>query len=153
MSPSISPIDFASLMAPVCLALLGEPQEKHRGGMEWRYGARGSLRVEDDRGVFHDHETDQKGGTLKFIECRGGMDKPRAQAWMRDQRIITDQPKPASKRIVATYDYTNTNGDLSTFDRGRSRSCAAWRRTRGKWCQRTISSRSAGPMSSSPRTR
>ena len=112
MSSSTSPIDFASLMAPVCLALLGEPQEKHRGGMQWRYGTHGSLRVEIDKGVFEDHETGQKGGTLKIIECRGGMDRPRAMAWMRDQRIIADQPKPASKRIVATYDYTNANGDL-----------------------------------------
>ena len=109
---STSPIDFASLMAPVCLALLGEPQEKHRGGMQWRYGTHGSLRVEIDKGVFEDHETGQKGGTLKIIECRGGMDKPRAMAWMRDQRIIADQPKPASKRIVVTYDYTNANRDL-----------------------------------------
>ena len=112
MSSSTSPIDFASLMAPVCLALLGEPQEKHRGGMQWRYGTHGSLRVEIDKGVFEDHETGQKGGTLKIIECRGGMDKSRAMAWMRDQRIIADQPKPASRRIVATYDYTNANGDL-----------------------------------------
>jgi hypothetical protein len=79
MSSSTSPIDFATLMAPVCLALLGEPQEKHRGGMQWRYGTHGSLRVEIDKGVFEDHETGQKGGTLKIIECRGGMDKPRAK--------------------------------------------------------------------------
>lgn len=108
-----TPVDFARLMAPVCLALLGEPNEKHRGGMQWRYGARGSLRVEIDEGVFEDHEDGTKGGTLKLLLYRGGMAKPRALAWMRDKRIIEDQPTTNGKPgIIATYDYLTASGEL-----------------------------------------
>jgi putative DNA primase/helicase len=114
MSSSTS-IDFARLMGPVCLALLGEPQEKRRGGQEWRYRTRGSLRVMIDEGVFQDHEagSDAKGGTLKLLHHVGGMDKPAALAWMRDKKIIEDQPKPQGKRqIVAIYDYLEAGGNL-----------------------------------------
>jgi hypothetical protein len=108
-------IDFAPLMGPVCLALLGEPAEKHHAGMEWRYGTRGSLSVRIDKGTFFDNECGVGGGTLKLLEHRTGMEKSGALEWMRERKIIEDQPKPADKskpRIVATYDYTDATGEL-----------------------------------------
>lgn len=105
--------DFARLMEPVALKLLGEPQDRHHGGQEWRYGSRGSLSVRIDNGTFYDNEAGIGGGTLKLIEHRGGMDKAGALAWMRDNKLIEDQPQQATKpRIVATYDYTDAAGEL-----------------------------------------
>lgn len=105
--------DFARLMGPVALALLGEPNEKHHGGMEWRYGSRGSLCIRVDKGTFFNNETGSGGGTLGFIQGEMKVDKAGALAWMRDHKLIeATGPKP-KPRMVATYDYRDAAGALA----------------------------------------
>lgn len=105
--------DFARLLGPVVRELLGEPQEKRRGGQEWRYGTHGSLKVEIDQGVWHDHEANIGGGTLKLLEHRAGLDKPAALDWLRERKLIEDRNRPTVRpRIVATYDYASADGEL-----------------------------------------
>ncbi len=114
MSVSTS-TNFARLMGPVCIALLGEPPEKHHAGLEWRYGTRGSLSIRIDKGTFYDNEAGISGGTLQLIEHHSGMDKARSLAWMCDKKLIEELPQPTTKskpQIVATYDYTNADGEL-----------------------------------------
>ena len=62
--------------------------------MQWRDGTHGSLRVEIDKGVFEDHETGQKGGTLKIIECRGGMDKHAPWLGCATSELSPTSPSP-----------------------------------------------------------
>ena len=42
--------DFAQLMPDVARALLGEPNPKLTKGDRWRYGNKGSLNIDIDRG-------------------------------------------------------------------------------------------------------
>ena len=43
MTPARAPLDFAALMCPVALALLGEPNARLSNARELRYGRHGSL--------------------------------------------------------------------------------------------------------------
>ncbi len=105
--------EFARLMEPVALKLLGEPQGRHHGGQEWRYGTRGSLSIRIDSGTFYDNEAGKGGGTLDLIQHRGGVDKAGALAWMRENKFIEDRPQQTIKpKIVSTYDYTDAGGVL-----------------------------------------
>lgn len=105
--------DFARLMGPVALALLGEPPEKHHDGLEWRYGTRGSLCIRVDKGTYYDNEAGVGGGTLDLLQRRGNLDKPGALEWMRDRKLIeATGPKP-KPRIVAAYDYRDAAGALA----------------------------------------
>jgi hypothetical protein len=60
-------IDFAVLMEPVAQRLLGEPKEKHRGDLEWRYGSNGSLKIDVAKGTWSDFEANEGGGVLALI--------------------------------------------------------------------------------------
>ena len=106
--------DFARLMEAVALELLGQPQERHHGGQEWRYGARGSLSVRIDKGTWFDNEAGAGGGILILIRREhAGMDKDGALAWMRSRKLLEDRPRPTGKpRIVATYDYADAAGQV-----------------------------------------
>jgi hypothetical protein len=109
-----APVDFGRLLGPVARELLGEPTEKHRGGQEWRYGTRGSLKIDLGKGVWRDHEANVGGGTLDLLKHRAGFEKPAALAWLRDHKLIEDRPKPGAKkpREVAAYDYRDEDGAL-----------------------------------------
>jgi putative DNA primase/helicase len=105
--------DFAKLMGPVATQLLGLPAERHRGGVEWRYGARGSLSIRIDKGTFYDNEAGKGGGTLDLIQREHvGMDRAGAIAWMVEHKLIPEQKPAAKSRIVATYDYVDVDGKL-----------------------------------------
>jgi hypothetical protein len=117
------PIDFAALMEPVALRLLGEPTEKHRGGLEWRYGTHGSLKIESDKGTFYDFEANVGGGVLDLIALKTGsegMDWLRIEGFLDDvsvraTRLAKPKPKPVAQQpgtVVATYDYVDERGDL-----------------------------------------
>ncbi len=103
--------DLGRKMEPVALALLGEPQEKHHDGQEWRYGTRGSLSIRIDKGTFYDNEAGVGGGTLDLIQSRASLDKAGALQWLRDRKLIEDrEPTKTKARIVANYDYRDETG-------------------------------------------
>jgi hypothetical protein len=96
-------IDFDSLMEPVALRLLGEPNQKH--GNEWRYGSRGSLAIDIKKGTWFDHEANKGGGVFDLIR-REGHEQP--AAWLRHEGLMAGQPilvHRAEPKIVAVYDY------------------------------------------------
>jgi putative DNA primase/helicase len=80
--------DYAILMGEVARELLGEPTTKHQGGLEWRYGTRGSLSIDVRKGTYFDHEAAQGGGVLDLIIREIGGDCSDAMKWLNDNRII-----------------------------------------------------------------
>lgn len=107
-----APHEYAGCMPQVATLLLGEPTE--RKAKELRYGARGSLSIDLESGVWHDHEANAGGGVLALIERETGNVGRAAVAWMEENGIVTandNMPAP-HKRIVATYDYVDADGVL-----------------------------------------
>jgi hypothetical protein len=91
-------IDFAELMEAVALWLLGEPKQKFRGRREWRYGTRGSLKIDIDRGTWTDFEAGTGGGVLDFISREIGGGRADAMSWLRREGLTHDarpvRPRP-----------------------------------------------------------
>ena len=103
--------DVASLVEPVARALLGEPNQSLSKGGELRFGSNGSLRVSlqgAHRGTWRDHEANVGGGVLDLIVHKRGGDRQDAAEWLRQNF----EARQTAGRIVATYPYTDTNGEL-----------------------------------------
>jgi hypothetical protein len=79
---------IAMLMGEVAHKLLGEPTNKHQGGLEWRYGTRGSLSIDLRKNAYFDHEAGQGGGVLDLIVREIGGGHRDALKWLNDKGII-----------------------------------------------------------------
>jgi hypothetical protein len=114
-----SPRDFASLMEPVARELLGEPNESASSERELRYGKRGSLSINLEKGTWIDHETGEGGGVLDLVTRETGRKDKARLDWL-DEHGYGEGYKPnggsrpaRSKRdagaglgkIVATFPY------------------------------------------------
>lgn len=109
--------DFVDLMDPVARRLLGAPNPHLSSKDEWRYGSRGSLSVKvggPHKGTWNDHETATGGGVLDLVIREKGGDRKSAADWLRQEFGLADErPEPTrDRRPVATYPYTDENGDL-----------------------------------------
>lgn len=109
-------IDWAALIAPVVEKVRGAPSLK--GKAEWRWGRRQSFCVVLSKGVFHNMETDERGGVLKFLEIELGL-KTRADQmkWLSDNGFIEQGERPTSgpfqnQEPAKTYDYVDERGTL-----------------------------------------
>ena len=79
-------IDFAALMEPVALKLLGEPNAKlSNPPRDMRFGSRGSMAVDYEGGKWFDHETQIGGGVLDLIARETGQKQGRG-AGMAQER-------------------------------------------------------------------
>ncbi len=120
--------DYSVLMGQVAQRLLGQPSTKHKCGLEWRYGTRGSLSIDLRKGVYFDHETGQGGGVLELIVREIGGDRSGADKWLVDNSFhaagaISNRPEPdrhrtstksngiGGRRITATYKYVDETGN------------------------------------------
>lgn len=119
------PIDFAALMEPVALKLLGEPNTRlSTPPRVIRFGTRGSLAVDTEEGKWFDHEKQIGGGVLDLISHKTGRNRGEALAWLKRERIYSSETRPSAAQpckpatasrpshIVATYDYVDENGEL-----------------------------------------
>jgi RecA-family ATPase len=111
-------IDFARLMRPVALYLLGRPNERLSSRETFRYGTHGSLAVEiagDKAGTFFDHENCIGGGLLDLVRYKTGVVNGAGIEWLRDHNFLPkrDNSKPPQRRQIAVYDYVTPKGDLS----------------------------------------
>ena len=59
-------MSLKDLMAPVATDLLGKPTSKNGG--DWRYGKKGSLSVDVNKGVFYDYESGEGGGVIALVQ-------------------------------------------------------------------------------------
>ena len=74
--------DLAAAMPAVARALLGEPVAGLSTAKEWRYGRRGSLAVNVERGLWRDHEAGTGGGVVALIRRERGGDTADALQWL-----------------------------------------------------------------------
>jgi putative DNA primase/helicase len=81
-----------------------------------RWGTHGSMALDVARGVFYDHEG---GGARWFLHRHRSLDEMAIDEWLTARHYISVDGRRhngrvhASKRkIVATYDYTDTDGTL-----------------------------------------
>jgi hypothetical protein len=118
-------IDFAALMQPVALHLLGEPNSRlSKPPADIRFGTNGSVSINSETGQFFDHEAKIGGGVLDLIKHKNGCDHASAVQWLRREGFLNGArlaplalPKPIlatqpAPKVVATYDYTDEMGAL-----------------------------------------
>ncbi len=109
---------FTPHMEAVAKHLLGEHNRALSSKTEMRFGTRGSLSIDLEKGAWFDNEAGEGGGVLKLVERETGLKNGRALGFLKDNlgiEIESDRPllKPAApKRIVATYDYFDEDGEL-----------------------------------------
>jgi virulence-associated protein E len=108
---------LADLIGPVARELLGEPNLKLSTSKELRYGARGSLSIDLEKGTWFDFETNKGGGVLDLIE-RETKGNPREWLRSRGYRVSDGPPrrKPASstpaRKIDKLFDYPDADSTL-----------------------------------------
>jgi len=81
--------DLAYLMDAVARRLLGAPNEPLSSERELRYGSKGSLSIDLNKGTYYDWEHKQGGGVLEFIKRYGNADP---FAWLRKEGLLPDRP-------------------------------------------------------------
>ena len=117
-TPAVEPdrIDPAQHVKSVAQELLGDFNPALSTKTEWRYGARGSLSVDLERGTFYDHEQGHGGGVLDLIVRERGGTRHEAAKWLEGRESVPIPSRPATPakaslgRIVATYHYHDEAG-------------------------------------------
>ncbi len=131
---------FASAIGPVADRLLGERNNRLSTDSEIRYGKHGSMSVDLPTGTYYDHEAKQGGGVLDLISRELHVDHKKALDWLRDQHLIDEPSKtngaapPERKREIASYDYTDEDGNLIfQVVRYEPKTFVQRRKERGRW--------------------
>src|SRR5262245_43639267 len=109
---------FAALMEPVARFLLGEPNARMSSAHELRYGTRGSLSIDLQKGTWFDNEAGLGGGLLDLITRETKLEGKARFEWLHEHgfdvegdRVVNGHGKHRGK-IVATYDYGDETGKL-----------------------------------------
>lgn len=114
-----SDVDFPSLMEPVVRRLLGEPNAQLSKAAELRFGSHGSLSVDLEKGVWHDHETGAGGGVLDLIVHKGeALDREGAARWLKQEGFVAQAvaPTPASNPEGAARKLAQIRADFRSGD-------------------------------------
>ena len=105
---------LADLMEPVAREILGEPNIGLSSKRELRWGSRGSISVDLEKGVWMDHEAGEGGGVFDMLARWEGVSGSDAWEWMERKGIWEEKKKSSNVvklgNIVATYDYTDEAG-------------------------------------------
>jgi len=115
------PDPFAEHMSTVARALFGDPNALHSKPGKPRWGNKGSLAVDEKRGIWFDHENGKGGGVLELIEREKKLSGAEAVEWLQSIGCGVDKPKmngtqpaPGTRRkIIETYDYIDLDGTLA----------------------------------------
>jgi putative DNA primase/helicase len=89
---------------------------------EWRWGSHGSLSVSLEKNCWFDHEANEGGDTIRFVERELGLSKEDAITWLLDSQShsgpASTAGRPSARRapplgcVVATYNYVSESGTL-----------------------------------------
>jgi hypothetical protein len=117
------PDKFRDCLAAVATHFLGKPNRQLSRGSELRWGTHGSMVVDVKKGVWHDKERDEGGGTLDFVMRETGLTtRAEAARWLEDHGFIrSDEPrsKPNGKGPTGTptekYHYVNLDGECPFY--------------------------------------
>ena len=99
---------FGPLLTHVATELLGEPDQTANAGATLRWGARGSLKLDTKKGVWHDKEANEGGGVLDLVMRERSCDKAGALEWMESKGFI----EPAERKQPERYRYHDANGGV-----------------------------------------
>ena len=81
--------ELATLMEPTARLLLGDPNPRLSTPRELRWGRKGSLSVNVDRGIWRDHSTEAGGGVLALIAQETGAATPaECLQWLRNAGLL-----------------------------------------------------------------
>lgn len=109
---------FSMHIDTVARGLLGEPNKHLSSAEELRFGAHGSMSVDLTKGTWFDHAAGKGGGVLDLVTREKGLALGPAVKFLQDELgldIQTDRapvPARAPKKIVATYDYIDEDGEV-----------------------------------------
>lgn len=95
---------LAGAAESLALALLGEPNRSLSNRSTWRFGSKGSFKIEvagPKRGLWVDHGAGDEGGDLlALIQRERGGDFPAALEWARGYLRMPEQHRPKPKAIL-----------------------------------------------------
>jgi hypothetical protein len=109
---------WAGLIEPVARELLGEPNPDLSKGGELRFGSRGSLSVNLEKGTWYDFETETGGGVVDLV-AREVRTEP--GEWLRSRGYIVGEPPPRrpapspaapARKIDEIFPYLDGDGTL-----------------------------------------
>jgi hypothetical protein len=133
--------DIGKLMPTVARALLGEPVREHSTPKDWRYGRKGSLSIDIERGTWFSHEEDAGGGVLDLIRRERKCSVAEALRWIKDDLGATIEPvrdttRPPAPRanytdlaVAMWHESIPAAGTLAErYLRGRALPCPDWLR-------------------------
>jgi len=120
---------FAGFAGEVARELLGEPNKQLSTSSELRFGSKGSVSVDLEKGTWFDHGENTGGGVLALIERETGRKGREAVEWLRDKGFHVEDKASSSNRDYApdngnsrrndenmkpvkTWDYVDEKGDL-----------------------------------------
>jgi hypothetical protein len=103
-------------MEAVARGLLGEPNKHLSSADELRFGAHGSMSVDLTKGTWFDHEGGEGGGVLDLVTRETQLKNGAAVGYMKENLGLAIEdgraPIKTHKRIVATYDYADEDGEV-----------------------------------------
>jgi hypothetical protein len=104
-------------MPTVARTLFGEPNPHHSKPDKPRWGNKGSLAINESRGVWYDHESKTGGGVLDLIGRERQLDRGAAIKWLGSIGCgVTEQKSPAvriKRKAVALYNYHDVDGSTA----------------------------------------
>ena len=105
--------DLRAIIEPLARLLLGDPNPRVSTKSELRYGSRGSLSVDREKGTFFDHEAGQGGGALDLVSRETGLTGAERMRWLEDHGLLA-RPNGGDGRphIVRAYPYQDEDGRL-----------------------------------------
>ena len=108
--------DWSQLIEPIARELLGEPNRAYSTAKELRFGTRGSMSVDLEKGTFFDFETGEGGGVTALIAREA---KVEPSTWLTargygeaPQRKPNGSTSAPQRRIDKTFDYRDADGTL-----------------------------------------
>ena len=110
--------DLRSLMETVARRLLGEPNKALSTSKILRWGAKGSMVVDVEKGIFYNHEIESGGGVVIFVERQLLLSQHDAWEWLHDEypgqapRKTNGHAAPGATHISKAYDYPDADWTL-----------------------------------------
>lgn len=86
--------NLAAAMPDVASRLLGEPNRRLSSRRDWRYGSKGSLSINPESGVWHDHEAGEGGGVLDLVRRALKCSTAEALRWIDSDNVAVAAALP-----------------------------------------------------------
>lgn len=105
---------LASHIEQVARSFWGDPNPRLSNANELRWGTQGSRCVDLAKGTWFDHETEKGGGVVDLVKREAGLVNGGVSKYLSENFGIEEQnaEPPASRKIVAVYDYADENGEV-----------------------------------------